>query len=130
MPHAKGTMTNQTLDAKPLALVTRDAYAAVCRSRAKRDELLAKRHGLPLEVVSAIRAGVSLREAVAMCVHPGMRVRLDTPMNSCYTREPQLGEWGTVSRYATDDGGKVWVDWDNGSNLAIIPDKDSISYLP
>lgn len=121
-------MTTSPTLTRPLAIITADAHCAIGRSRAKRDELLAKRHHVPVAVVRAIREeGATLRTAVEMMVRPGMRVRLDTPMDSGFRREPKVGEWGTVAQSASDDGGRVRVDWDGGSNLAVLPDEGQLS---
>jgi Domain of unknown function (DUF4314) len=124
-------VTADSTSTRSLAIVTPDTYCAISRSRATSDDQLtrlAKRHCVSVAVVRAIREeGATLRKAVEMMVRPGMRVRLDTPMNSGMRREPQVGEWGTVHKFASDDGGKVFVDWDGGSNLAVIPSRDRLS---
>ena len=116
------------MEIRELILVTPTQYQEIRRSRVRLDERLARRYQLPEELIKQIRAGCSLREAVSLCVRPGLRVRLDTSMGAG-GREPAVGEWGTVTEFAADDGGKLFVAWDGGSTLAVIPEQDRISYL-
>lgn len=109
---------------KLLKLITKDQYEAIVRSRARDHVRLARRIGVPEQAVTAVRAGCSLREAVEICAPSGTRVRIDTWIDSD-NLGPAVGEWGTVQ--SSDDGGKLWVRWDGGSPLAVLPAHDRLS---
>lgn len=98
-------------------LPSRDQYEAIRRSVAK-DARVARRLGLPVEIVECVRRSATLREAIDDYVPRGTRVRLAEAMASGLVREPRVGEWGTAT--GADDGGKLFVDWDGGSNLALL----------
>ncbi len=98
-------------------LLSRDEFEAIRRSVAK-DGHLARRLGLPIELVECVRRSATLREAIDDYVPRGTRVRLAEPMASGFAWEPRVGEWGTAD--GADDGGKLFVLWDRGANLALL----------
>lgn len=96
---------------------SRAQYVAIHRSTAE-DARVAKRLGLPVEVVECVRRAKTLREAIDDYIPQGTRIRLCTPMESGLAREPCLGECGVAE--GADDGGKMFVKWDGGSSLALL----------
>ncbi len=100
-----------------IRILSRHQYDAVKVSRAH-DDRLARRLGLPVELVQAIRRDVTLREAVDSQIPKGTRVRLETAMDADSRHEPRVGELGTVT--GADDGGTLHVAWDGGSNLGVL----------
>lgn len=110
-------MTATPNESGALRLPSRGEYEAIQRSVAT-DVRVAKRLGLPVEIVECIRRSATLCQAIDDYVPRGTRVRLVKAMESGFVREPRVGEWGTAE--GADDGGKLFVDWDGGSNLALL----------
>lgn len=55
----------------------------------------------------------------------GERIKLIS-MDDTYTKLKE-GDEGTI--YGVDDIGQIHVQWDNGSTLALIPEKDRFTNL-
>ena len=65
-------------------------------------------------------------EALRALYKPGTRVELIL-MNDPYSNSLKPGDRGTVTD--VDDIGSVFVDWDNGSKLAVVYGPDKIKVL-
>lgn len=56
----------------------------------------------------------------------GTRIRLKRRMNDPYTPVPR-GTIGTVK--LVDDAGTLFMEWDNGSTLGLLPDVDDFEVV-